>query len=164
MLFCLTGSHKVKPQHTVRVKCDVLCVYVLDVEEIGVFVSRTLVVVQPAIYWPVTVTIWPVPVNHFSQKCLTPVVLFVFDASDLCVQLCNTRFYIFCILHWVLVSSVQQQKREGPCLQPLEDEEEEDDLDDTIPGTPPAKKVASFVSFFQICVTYTYKPKWYIVP
>lgn len=33
-------------------------------------------------------------------------------------------------------------------MQPLEDKEEEEDLDDTIPGTPPAKKVAAFVWIF----------------
>lgn len=55
-----------------------------------------------------------------------------------------------------MVSSVQQQKGEGPCLQPLEDEEEEEDLDDTIPGTPPAKKVASFVSVFFKFVLHTH--------
>ncbi|KAK7087158.1 cell cycle checkpoint control protein RAD9A-like isoform X2 [Littorina saxatilis] len=34
------------------------------------------------------------------------------------------------------------KKREGPCLQPLDDDDN-DDLDETIPGTPPAKKFRS---------------------
>ena len=154
VLVCLTGSQKNKtPAHS---ECDVLCVCVLDVEESGVFVSRTLVVVQkPCIsqlqslsdQFPWTTLATLQMLRRFEK--MSDTVLFVSpDASDLCVQLCNKRFYIFWILHWVLVSSVRQQKREGPCLQPLEDKEEEEDLDDTIPGTPPAKKVAAFVRIF----------------